>query len=155
MAAIARALPKYDRIAFIELLCEYQEALPQERPGFSDRFEPDVDLGSVGPEAPYVRDGHPDELTSVGPSRDGRVDGVRWNDQRVSLAKGDVLVCDAESERATEHHDHVFVVAYLSGHGFTLTTVVDEQTGTVVSFASNEKQLAVQHGSLDPKKRAA
>jgi hypothetical protein len=40
VAAIARALPKYDRIAFIELLCEYQEALPQERPGFSDRFEP-------------------------------------------------------------------------------------------------------------------
>jgi hypothetical protein len=39
VAAIARALPKYDRIAFIELLCEYQETLPQERSGFSDRFE--------------------------------------------------------------------------------------------------------------------
>ena len=40
VAAIARALPKPDRIAFIELLCEYQEALPQERSGFFDRFEP-------------------------------------------------------------------------------------------------------------------
>jgi hypothetical protein len=39
-AAIARALPKYDRIAFIELLCEYQEALPRNASGFSDRFDP-------------------------------------------------------------------------------------------------------------------
>jgi hypothetical protein len=40
VAAIARALPKYDRIAFIELLCEYQEAPLQERSAFFDRFEP-------------------------------------------------------------------------------------------------------------------
>jgi hypothetical protein len=45
--------------------------------------------------------------------------------------------------------DEVYVVSYLSGHGFTLTTVVDEKAGTVVSFASNEKELVVQHGSLD------
>jgi hypothetical protein len=45
--------------------------------------------------------------------------------------------------------DHVYVVSYLSSHGFTLTTVIDEQAGTVVSFASNEKELVVQHGSLD------
>jgi MoaF N-terminal domain len=49
----------------------------------------------------------------------------------------------------------VFVFSYLSSHGFTLTTVIDEQAGTVVSFASNEKELVVQHGSLDTKKRAA
>jgi hypothetical protein len=47
VVAIARALPKYDRIAFIELLCEYQEAPPQERSGFFDRFEPY--LSFVGP----------------------------------------------------------------------------------------------------------
>lgn len=47
IAAIARALPKYDRIAFIELLCEYQEALPQERSGFSDRFEPYLDFAQA------------------------------------------------------------------------------------------------------------
>jgi hypothetical protein len=47
VAAIARALPKYDRIAFIELLCEYQEALPQERSGFSDRFEPYLNFAQV------------------------------------------------------------------------------------------------------------
>ena len=45
--------------------------------------------------------------------------------------------------------------SYLSSHGFTLTTVIDEQAGTVVSFASNEKELVVQHGSLDGRKRAA
>lgn len=51
--------------------------------------------------------------------------------------------------------DDVFVVSYLSGHGFTLTTVVDERAGTVVSFASNEKELVVQHGSLDARKRTS
>ena len=51
--------------------------------------------------------------------------------------------------------DDVFVVSYLSGHGFTLTTVIDEKAGTVVSFASNEKELAAQHGRLDARTRAA
>src|SRR4029077_6727656 len=50
--------------------------------------------------------------------------------------------------------DTVFAVSYLSGHGFTLTTVVDEKAGTVVSFASNEKELVVQRGSLDAGKTA-
>ena len=52
-------------------------------------------------------------------------------------------------------NEGVFVFSYLSSHGFTLTTVIDEQAGTVVSFASNEKELVVQHGSLDARKRAA
>jgi hypothetical protein len=60
---------------------------------------------------------------------------------------------------ATYHHaritDDVYVFSYLSGHGWTLTTVVDEQAGTVVSVASNEKDLYVQHGSLDGKAQAA
>jgi hypothetical protein len=51
--------------------------------------------------------------------------------------------------------DDVYVFSYLSNHGFTLTTVVDERAGTVVSFASNEKDLIVQHGSLDRKARVA
>ena len=52
-------------------------------------------------------------------------------------------------------NDDAYVFSYLSGSGFTLTTVVDEKAGTVVSFASNEKELMVQHGSLEAKKRAA
>ncbi len=49
----------------------------------------------------------------------------------------------------------IYVISYLSGHGFTLTTVVDERSGAIVSYASNEKDLVVQHGSLDRKARAA
>ena len=52
-------------------------------------------------------------------------------------------------------NDDVYVVSYLSGSGVTLTTVVDAKTGKMVSFASTEKELIVQHGSLDPKQRAA
>ncbi|MEA2661764.1 MAG: MoaF N-terminal domain [Chloroflexota bacterium] len=51
--------------------------------------------------------------------------------------------------------DDAYVVSYLSGHGFTLTTIVDEKARTVVSFASNEKQLMVQHGKLEAEPRAA
>ena len=47
--------------------------------------------------------------------------------------------------------DDVYVVSYLSSHGFTLTTVVDDRSGAIVSFASNEKDLVVQHGSLERK----
>ena len=47
-----------------------------------------------------------------------------------------------------------YVFSYLSSHGFTLTTVVDEKAGTVVSFASNEKELYIQHGRLDRETRA-
>lgn len=44
--------------------------------------------------------------------------------------------------------DSVYAVAYLASSGFTLTTVVDTERGTIVSFASNEKQLFVQHGRI-------
>jgi len=52
-------------------------------------------------------------------------------------------------------NDEVYVFSYLSNHGFTLTTVVDERSGAIVSFASNEKDLSVQHGSLDREAGAA
>lgn len=45
--------------------------------------------------------------------------------------------------------DDVYVVSYLSSHGYTLTTVVEERSGAIVSFASNEKELVVQRGSLE------
>jgi hypothetical protein len=52
-------------------------------------------------------------------------------------------------------NDDVYVVAYLSGHGWTLTTIVDTKSGSIVSFASNEKELVLQHGKLDTARRAA
>jgi len=50
----------------------------------------------------------------------------------------------------------VWSVSYLAPSGWTLTTVLDFDEGTMVSFASNEKQLFVQRGSfevLEPAKR--
>ncbi len=44
--------------------------------------------------------------------------------------------------------EKVFAVAYLAASGWTLTTILDFETGSVVGFASNEKQLAVQHGTF-------
>ena len=52
-------------------------------------------------------------------------------------------------------NDDVYAVSYLSSSGFTLTSVLDAEAGTVVSFASNEKQLMVQHGTFETVKRAA
>jgi hypothetical protein len=49
-------------------------------------------------------------------------------------------------------NDDVYVVSYLAGSGYTLTTVVDERTGKIISFASNEKELTIQHGELVPAK---
>lgn len=46
--------------------------------------------------------------------------------------------------------DDVYTVSYLAPSGFTLTTIVDAKTGEIVSFASNEKELVVQRGKLEP-----
>lgn len=44
IAPIARKLEREDRAAFLDLICEYQAAAPEERGAFSDRFEPYLDL---------------------------------------------------------------------------------------------------------------
>jgi hypothetical protein len=49
----------------------------------------------------------------------------------------------------------VYAVAYLADSGFTLTTILDFDEGTAVSFASNERQLFVQRGSFEPMKTPA
>ncbi|OLC56218.1 MAG: hypothetical protein AUH85_07240 [Chloroflexi bacterium 13_1_40CM_4_68_4] len=50
-------------------------------------------------------------------------------------------------------NDDVYAVSYLSSSGFTLTTVIDTKNDTIVSFASNEKELVVQHGTFEPASR--
>jgi len=50
-------------------------------------------------------------------------------------------------------NDDVYAVSYLSGSGYTLTSVLDFAGGTVVSFASNEKELVVQHGTFEVAER--
>jgi MoaF N-terminal domain len=43
----------------------------------------------------------------------------------------------------------VCAVSYLASSGWTLTCVLDFATGKVVGFASNDKQLVVQHGTFE------
>ena len=46
-------------------------------------------------------------------------------------------------------NDDVFAVSYLSpDNGYTLTSILDGKAGTVVSFASNDKEVVVQHGTF-------
>lgn len=50
-------------------------------------------------------------------------------------------------------NDDVCVVSYLSKSGYTLTSVLDFASGTVVSFASNEKELVSQRGMFEVAER--
>jgi hypothetical protein len=50
-------------------------------------------------------------------------------------------------------NDDVCAVSYLSKSGFTLTSVLDFASGTIVSFASNEKELIPQHGMFEVAER--
>jgi hypothetical protein len=45
--------------------------------------------------------------------------------------------------------EDVYAVSYLAPSGWTLTTLIDTKTNRIVSFASNEKQLLVQHGTME------
>lgn len=47
----------------------------------------------------------------------------------------------------------VCAVSYLAESGWTLTSVLDFDSGTVVSFASNEQQLVPQHGMFEVAER--
>ena len=60
---------------------------------------------------------------------------------------------DIGGEKAVKYEvapvsDDVYAVSYLASTGWTLTTVVDEKSKRIVSFASNEKQLVPQRGRL-------
>jgi hypothetical protein len=50
-------------------------------------------------------------------------------------------------------NDDVCAISYLSQSGFTLTSVLDFDSGTVVSFASNEKELVPQRGAFEVAER--
>jgi hypothetical protein len=84
---------------------------------------------------------------------DGTVSWTEAGDPPASTAA--VKDAQAAEQHATGRYqaarlnDGVYVVSYLAGSGWTLTTVVDEKTGKIVSFASNEKELVIQHGELD------
>ena len=55
-----------------------------------------------------------------------------------------------EKYETAEVGDDVVVFSYLApDSGYTLTSVLDYGSNTVVAFASNEKMLAIQHGTFE------
>jgi len=61
-----------------------------------------------------------------------------------------------ERYEATRINDNVFAVSYLASSGWTLTSILDFESGKVTAFASNDKSLIVQHGTFElVAKRAA
>ncbi len=54
----------------------------------------------------------------------------------------------AKCEFATVR-DGIWAVSYLSSAGYTLTTILDFATKKIIAFSSNEKMLAIQHGSFE------
>ena len=82
---------------------------------------------------------------------------VTWTDVSKGGAGGVRATPDPDSTAKYEFarvNADVYVVTYLSKAGYTLTSVVDTTTGRLVSFASNEKSLSVQHGKAEGPKAA-
>jgi len=83
---------------------------------------------------------------------------VHWSEVGQKGATASASPASAEDSTATYKierlNDRAYVVSYLSNSGYTLTTVIDEKTGTIVSVASNEKQLSTFRGSVDGAKAA-
>ena len=70
-----------------------------------------------------------------------------------ALRAGNTPLALEASERllgAAPQNADAYAVSYLSSIGWTLTTIADMRTRAIVSFASNEKQLVVQRGTLEP-----
>ena len=76
---------------------------------------------------------------------------VSWRRVDQASAKGEVSAKtqEAATYEVAQAAAHVWTVAYLAPSGWTLTTVLDLDSRTIVSFASNEKQLVVQHGVFE------
>jgi hypothetical protein len=72
-----------------------------------------------------------------------RADGtVTWAEPGKPAGKDSTATYEVERV-----NDDVYVVSYLGKSGYALTTVVDTKTGSIVSFASNEKSLIKQRGT--------
>jgi MoaF N-terminal domain len=80
------------------------------------------------------------DAAATKPPTDGTPKGAKATDAR------------AKYEVAAINED-VCAVSYLSESGFTLTSVLDFDSGTVVSFASNEKELIPQRGMFEVAQR--
>lgn len=83
---------------------------------------------------------------------DARQDTTKPSTNGSQKIEGRPTETKAKYEVAPVNED-VYAVSYLSGSGFTLTSVLDFSTGTLVSFASNEKQLVLQRGTFEVAER--
>jgi uncharacterized protein YcnI len=50
---------------------------------------------------------------------------------------------------AARINDDVVTVSYLAKSGWTLTVVLDYKSKSAVGFASNDKEMVVQHGHFE------
>ena len=57
------------------------------------------------------------------------------------------------SYRVAAIADGVHAVAYLGPSGFTLTSILNFRDNTLVSFSSNEREVAVHHGTFEVQER--
>ena len=79
---------------------------------------------------------------------DGRV-SWRTVDQPSAQSGGGGEKQEAAAYEVAQAAPQVWTVAYLAPSGWTLTTILDLDSRNIVSFASNEKQLVVQHGTYE------
>jgi hypothetical protein len=84
--------------------------------------------------------------------RDGRSDTRKTSTNGKPKTEGRPTETKAKYEVAPVNED-VYAVSYLSASGWTLTSVLDFAVGTLVSFASNEKQLFLQRGTFEVEER--
>ena len=91
-----------------------------------------------------------------GPMRGKSFEHVFATDGSVTYA------IDGSAKSTRENHyevepisGQIYAVSYLASSGWTLTVVLDFGTGGAVGFASNDRQLVVQHGHFEAVRRAA
>jgi MoaF N-terminal domain len=56
---------------------------------------------------------------------------------------------DGKKYESVHVGQNVHAISYLGTAGYTLTVILDFDTGKLVAFASNEKELTVQHGTFE------
>jgi hypothetical protein len=64
-------------------------------------------------------------------------------------AKGDGAPTHVDKYEVASLEADVHAVSYLGPSGYTLTVVLDDRSGKLVAFASNEKTLMLQHGTFE------
>jgi hypothetical protein len=80
---------------------------------------------------------------------------VRFYEVGGDVKRADAHVHAQEPKNAPHRYEavriraDVWAVSYLSAAGYTLITVLDFESHKLVAFSSNEKLLAVQHGTFE------